>query len=140
MEFYFFMIMNEIKCAVIIDFRPIRAQKVKEKLKEIYEKIEIPERHQLNHITHYLKQRVDSIGLIVVGNCGHLEEVLEQHRGYAIPTIVRLDSDLPLKPEIAHKGNHGYYRFCTMIDIEQDVQKWREYIAEAQDRVKPLRK
>lgn len=95
---------------------------------------------QTSNYAEAIETNAKTLDLIVVANGDFLQNVLDIHRKYAIPTILRLDPGRPLNAEIAHRGNHGHYRYTTMLGIEEKAEMWAKYIAIAKSNAQKLRK
>jgi len=130
--------MNKSGYAMVIDHHQLKGTKVQEILSNLYTMVLRPQQTFFKHAINSLGESLDSVDLIVVGNGGYLEQVLEKHRTYKIPTILRVDTGSQFSADIATRANRGYYQYYMMSGIEQDIQKWQEYIEEAKKRVQLL--
>ena len=133
--------MDEVKLAVVIDHNEMKGQRVVKILNEVYQHPVQWERPdpQGNYLG-LIDLNSDSIDLIVVANGGFLGDVLERHKKYAIPTIVRVGPGSHISPDIFAKVGNLEYVPAVMLGLEQNVNRWSEYIVQAQRKAKLLRR
>ena len=82
----------------------------------------------------------DSIDLIVVAHSNFLADVLEKHKQYAIPTIVRVDEGAKISLDIFAKVGNLEYRPYIMVGLEQNVENWKKYIEIAKRKAQTFRR
>jgi len=131
--------MGSPKLSLVIDHHKIKGDRVVQILRGIYS-------HQVSWLRpdpqkDYLRMidmNHDSIDLIVVAHSSFLADVLEKHKQYEIPTIVRVDKGTQISLDIFAKVGNLEYRPYIMVGLEQNVEKWQEYIEMANQKAKPF--
>jgi len=124
--------MDTTKWAVVVEPTSIRAQKVRDLLKQHYGMVYCPGSHELDKALSFVDLNKDSIDVMVVGVGGHLEAMLDKHREYKLPAVVRVDSDSEIPAGVFTKVAHRVYRPAVMEGMPKDVI---EYIDVAQKMV-----
>ena len=116
--------MDANKWAVVIDQNVLKGQQVEKLLRTYYSSLDRPVGDSLRDVLGFVDMNNKSIDILVVaGDYGKLGDLLDMHRKYRLPTIIRVDEGpMTMRSDLYAKTVNGYYRTVVIEGIPKDIR------------------